>query len=279
VQRLIAYFGKNTPWNAAPRTTPRGPAPAGDVFLLGFVRSGTTLLEVVMASHAKVVASDEHDFLADAARAFLDSDEDLDRLAEAGGAELEPWRENYWRAVHDLGFEVEGRVFVDKVPLNSLRLPLIAKLFPSAKIILALRDPRDVVLSTFFHRFDMNPASFEFLRIDDCARFYSATMRLVDLHREMLGLDLYEHYYEEIAGDFERAVRGICAFVGIEWMESMRDFSAAAGDIDRRSQSGQQVRRGLYAGASGKWRRYRDQMAAILPILNPWVQRFDYPVD
>jgi len=167
---------------------------------------------------------------------------------------------------------------VDKLPFNSLKLPLIAKLFPDAKILFAIRDPRDVVLSAFRQRFEINTDNFEFLRLDDCARYYATIMRLVTLYREKLPLDLHEHRYEDLVADFDTSVRAVCAFIGIDWNDSMRNFAAAPRSVDARSASAPQIRRGLYSGA-GQWRRYRDELAPILPILEPWIARFGYPTE
>lgn len=252
----------------------------GHVFLLGFVRSGTTLLETILASNPSVTASDERDFLANAADELLHQNADLHRLATLDHEALAYWRSDYWNRVQEAGPVVAGRIFVDKVPLNSLRLPLIARLFPDAKILLAIRDPRDVVLSAFRHRFNMYSASFEFLRLDDCARFYASVMQLVEAVRESAPfLDVCEIRYEDLVADFDRTVSAVCAFTGMDWNDGMRHFQTASSTIDRRSQSAAQVRRGLYGGAAEQWRRYAAQLAPVMPILAPWIARFGYKPD
>ncbi|HEY1613075.1 MAG TPA: sulfotransferase [Rhizomicrobium sp.] len=277
VRRQIAYFARSNPWPPA-RDCPTLPGrPDGHVFLLSFVRSGTTLLETVLASHPGIVAIDEIDFLADAAHAFLESDSGLDELATLDDQAIDQWRHRYWSGAAGRGVALAGKVFVDKLPFNSLRLPLIARLFPTAKVILAVRDPRDVVFSTFRHRFNIYPSSFEFLRLDDCAQYYSAVMELVAVCRNKLPIALREHRYEDMVADFETAVRAICVFLGIEWTDRMLKFGDAARGIDRRSQSARQVSQGLYQGGAGQWRRYHAQLAPVLPVLAPWVERFGYP--
>lgn len=252
----------------------------GHVFLLGFVRSGTTLLETILASNPSVIASDERDFLADAASELLHDNADLHRLAALDDEGVAHWRNDYWNRVQQAGLAIAGKIFVDKVPLNSLRLPLIARLFPDARILLAIRDPRDVVLSTFRHRFNMYPASFEFLRLDDCARFYASVMQLVETVRERAQfLELCEIRYEDLVTDFDRTVAAICVFAGIEWNETMRRFQTVSSTIDRRSQSAAQVRRGLYGGAAEQWRGYAAQLAPVMAILAPWIARFGYNQD
>ncbi|HEY6578985.1 MAG TPA: sulfotransferase, partial [Rhizomicrobium sp.] len=278
VARLTEYFRKSGSWNASEPAAADGGA-AGHVFLLGFVRSGTTLLEAVLASNPLVVASDEHDHLANAAHEYLDRDEDVDTLRKSEADRLASWREAYWNSVRGTGMAIDGKIFVDKVPFNSLRLPLILRLFPDARILLALRDPRDVVLSAYRRRFNMYPSSFEFLRLDDCARYYAAIMLFVETCRDRLPLAVHEHRYEDMIVDFGASVRAICGFIGIEWDEAMRDFGAAASALDKRNQSASQVRRGLYSGGIGQWRRYREHLSAVLPILQPWVERFGYDPD
>jgi hypothetical protein len=82
-----------------------------------------------------------------------------------------------------------------------------------------------------------------------------------------------------LIGDFETSIRGLCNFTGATWSDAMRDFRGAANGIDLRGASARQVRRGLYAGAVGHWRNYREQLAPVLPLLAPWVTRFGYPPD
>ncbi|HEX4160659.1 MAG TPA: sulfotransferase [Rhizomicrobium sp.] len=277
VRHRTAYFNRSEPWRIGCGRT-LSPV-AGHVFLLGFMRSGTTLLETVLASNPAICAMDEREFLAAPARRFLFADETLDELAALDEPGLGIWCQAYWKAVEQAGADVAGRVFVNKMPFNSLRLPLLAKLFADARIILAIRDPRDVVLSCFRHRFDANQLTFEFLRLEDCARFYSATMEFMELCRSKLPLRICEHRYEDMIADFDTAVRAICEFIGVEWNEAMRDFVPASGVIAQRNQSAEQVRRGLYSSGIGQWRRFRAQLEPAIPILAPWIARFGYPAD
>lgn len=276
VNRLSEHFARCDAWAASTPKRPRAAMPTAHVFVLGFMRSGTTLLETILSTHPDVVDSDEIEFLTGPARAFLLDEAGLLRLAALDEREAEHWRAAYWKEVGRAGIAVGGKVFVDKMPFNSLRLPLIARLFPEAKIIFAVRDPRDVVLSCFRRRFNPTPFSYEFLRLEDCAQFYAALMALSDLYRRKLPLAILEHFYEHMIADFDTALRAVCAFIGIAWTEEMRDFRHAAQSIDRRSASAAQVRRGLYPEAAGQWRRYRTELAPILPVLAPSVTRFAY---
>ncbi len=278
---LLEYF-RDTPrelWRAPdPGVEPKD-GPAKHVFLLGFMRSGTTLLEQVLASNPDMVALEEGGLLNGLGDRYLTSFPAIDALASIGGRELQEARDLYCQRLGRTGLDVKGKVFVDKQPLNTVKLPLIAKLFPNAKIIFALRDPRDVVFSCFRRHFKVNATMFEFLNLTDSARFYAAIMALAEVLRDKLPLNLFEHRYEDMVVDFETRVRAVCDFVGVPWNDSMKDFNKYAPAVDLRSPSATQVRKPLYSEALAQWRRYEEQLAPIQPILRPWVEKFGYPVD
>ena len=157
-----------TPAEPGPASAPSGAAPArGHAFLFGFPRSGTTLLEQVIATHPDMVALGERPVMIDAEVEFLSRAGGMTRLAGTVSDLLEPFRDAYWRRVREFGVNPRGKVFVDKHPLSTIRLPLIHKVFPDAKIIFALRDPRDVVLSCFRRSFNMNASMYEFNTFDE----------------------------------------------------------------------------------------------------------------
>ena len=276
---LAAQLGttSNQEWQSFPELEPFEEAPAGHVFLLGFFRSGTTLLEQILECHPNVVTLEERDCLAKPAERYLTTNNGLTALANLSADTAAALRADYWRLVRSHGLQFAGKVMIDKNPLNTLKLPLIAKLFPRAKVLFALRDPRDVVLSCFRRHFEVNAAMFELLSLESATRTYGAVMRLADEARAKLPLELYEHRYEDLVSDFEAAVKKVCTFIGISYEPRMRDFSDSARRQDIRSPSAQQVRRGLYQESAGQWRRYASQLEPVRPLLEPWIKRFGYP--
>jgi hypothetical protein len=247
------------------------------VFLIGFPRSGTTLLEQVLAGHPDVVSLEERDTLGDAARAFLTQPQDIEKLAAASDETLASHRELYWSRVRKFGAEPEGKVFVDKTPINTVKLPLIAGLFPDAKIVFALRDPRDVVLSCFRRRFETNATTWQFLTLESTARFYDAVMRLADLYRAKLPIEIHDIRHEELVADFDGRTRELCSFIGLGWDPALRNFSERPGLGAISTPSSTQLARGLNRDGVGQWRRYSEQIAPVLPVLREWVERFGYP--
>jgi tetratricopeptide (TPR) repeat protein len=258
---------------------PRPPtAPLAHVFLVGFPRSGTTLLEHVLASHPDVTSLEERPTLPVIEQLFTDVPGGFASLA-ADSAALDLYRAAYWEAVGSFGVAPAGKVFIDKLPLNTARLPIIHLLFPQAKILFAVRDPRDVVLSCFRRGFQMNSAMFEFLTLDGAARYYDATMQAARIYREKLPLDLHEVRYERLVEDFEGEAKSALGFLGVAWSEDLFKFADRAQGRLIRTPSAPQVRRGLYKDALAQWRNYADALGAVTPVLAPWLELFGYPLD
>ena len=278
VERLIRWFEKADlgPWRQAPATRPSPGDPKTHIFLVGFPRSGTTLLENILLAHPQVVSLEEKDTLVAAEGNYLSSDEGLARLAQIELADAAHQRDAYWQIVRSFGIDPGGRIFMDKMPLASVQLPLISKLFPEARVLFARRDPRDVVLSCFRRRFAMNPSMYQLLTLESAAVHYDAVMRVSELYRDRLPLEQHIVRYESLVDDFEGTARSACDFLGLEWNEALFDFAAKARMRAIGTPSAAQVVRGLNREGQGTWRRYREQMAPVLGLLEPWVERFGY---
>lgn len=272
---LDRYFSRGAVWQRRSVSSPGTGSVARHVFLVGFPRSGTTLLEQVLAAHPNVVTSDEKEFLSDAVRDYMRSPATLDALRDASEGALEATRERYWARVRAHELAPAGKTFIDKLPLNTLKLPLISRLFPDAKILVALRDPRDVVWGCFRQRFQMNASMLEFTSLERTARFYDACMTLLATYRGALPLDVHTIRHEDLLSDFEGEVRKVCAFVGLPWHEAMRSFTERRTTRAISTPSSVQVARGLYA-SGGQWKRYERHLQPILPTVQPWVERFGY---
>ena len=248
----------------------------GHVFLVGFPRSGTTLLENVLASHPQVATLEERDTFGQLTHRYLVNEPGRDRLAHASPEEIAEARAAYWARVREFGADVAGKVFVDKYPMSSLKLPMVAKLFPKARVLFALRDPRDVVLSCYRRSFAMNSSMFEFLSIDRAGRFYDAAMTACEVYRQRLGLAWRQVRNETLVADFEGEARAICEFMGLEWNAQMRDFAEHAKSRTIRTPSSVQVVKGINSEGVGVWRNYEKEMAPAMPYLGRWIREFGY---
>jgi len=261
---------------AAWRPGPSSAQPA-PVFLVGFPRSGTTLLDQVLSSHSRVVCIEEREHFAEALASVITDQDKLAQFASLTDAEIEAARAGYWRRVRAEQAPPANALVVDKLPLNIVVLPLIKRVFPEAKIIFALRDPRDVVLSCYVQRFGMNAAMAQFLDLERAAAYYDAMMRLMLLCSARLGLDLHQVRYEDVVADLEHEARALTAFLGVDFEPAMLAYRETALQRDINTPSARQVIEPIYARSVGKWRRYADELAPVLPLLNQWVERFGYP--
>ena len=242
---------------------------AGHVFLLGYPRSGTTLTEQILATIPNVVSLEEAPTLA-AGEKYLTTDgiAALVALNDDAAAAL---RKDYWAVVASAGINVAGKTFIDMDPLKGPALPLIARLFPDAKVVVMHRDPRDVVWSCFRRNFIYSPATYEFTSLPRAARHYNAVMTLIRRCLETLPLTAYTLRYEELVRDFDETTRTLCAFLGLAWSPDLRSFGETARTRTVRTASGPQVRQALFDG-SGQWRKYAHYLEPVMPLLEPWIE-------
>ena len=275
--RRLATWIRSTPteWPPAPQRAAPNAAPS-HIFLLGFPRSGTTLLEQVLAAHSRVSTLEEAPTLAAAYQAFLSDADACAALMRLEPEEAAAWAVHYWAGIRERT-EVAGRVFVDKQPAGTLYLPIIARLFPQARIIFAVRDPRDVVLSCFRQAFTMNAMTYAFTDLVETAACYDACMSLAEQARGRLPLAWLDVRHEALVENFDDELGSILEFLGLAPDPAMADFAASARSRTIRTPSATQVRAGLNRRGLGRWEHFRRELAPVLPVLAPWVGRFGYP--
>lgn len=277
VNRLRSEFdaAPASAWVHAPTPT-AGSNLRGHAFLVGFPRSGTTLLEQVLETHPDITTLGERPVMIDAEAEFLTRPGGLARLGDVVDSLLVPYREAYWRRVKEFGVEPAGKVFIDKHPLGSIRLPLISKVFPDAKIIFAIRDPRDVVLSCFRRSFNMNPSMYEFTDLECTARFYDCVMSAAEDYLSKLPLRVFKVRYEDLVADFDTVSSALCDFLDVPRTGALRRFAETARARMIGTPSSVQVGRDLYDEGVDQWRRYAFALEAVKPILTPWIETFGY---
>ncbi len=254
------------------------------IFLVGFPRSGTTLTEQIMATAEEVIPSDEKPVLT---KLILELSLILERpvsypldMDEWSGEDLEKIRKRYWELAGKMIQPVgEGERLLEKLPLNLLELGFIYRIFPKAKVIVVLRDPRDACLSCFMHSFVLNQAMVNFLDLERTARFYAAVMDLWLDYRSFMKFPFLEIRYEDIIADPERETKKLFEFTGLNWSEEVLRFFERAGERDITTPSYSAVAQPIYTQAVGRWRNYRNYLAPALKILEPYVTRFGYPPD
>lgn len=254
-------------------TAPLTPAVDAPVFLLGFPRSGTTLLDTMLMGHPQVQVMEERPVLA--------------RLeAEIGGFNaIAALTEERLRHARTRYFEVAaeyielrpGAVLIDKSPLHLQRLPQIVRLFPNAKFILALRHPADVILSCFMSNFRLNSSTANFLQLDTAAEFYDLSFMMWENALSLFPVEAHSVAYERLVEDPRAVLKPAVEALGLTWHPEIVDHQRTAearGIITTASYA--QVTQPLYRGAVGRWRRYRKHIEPALATLAPWIQKFGY---
>ena len=276
VEHLSRLLDKNftSSWSALPDIEIEPGHAAPPVFLVGFPRSGTTLLDQILDAHPGVQVFEEYPFIGRIKNSLAGYPEMLATLTEE---QRQAARQRYWSELRKEGARFEDRLIVDKMPLSLVHSGLIHRLFPEAKFIFAIRHPADCVLSCFMQDFVPNASMQNFLTLDGSAALYDRVMTLWQKYREALPLRIHEVRYEHLISDLRAEVEPVLAFLGLGWDEAVSDPAAHAlsrGTI--RTPSYSQVTQPIYSNAAERWRRYEEQMKPVLPVLKPHVERLGY---
>lgn len=255
-------------------------------FLVGFPRSGTTMTEQVLDAHRDVIAVEEPPYLTPVKKKWReivaesdDVEAMFDRLDTRKILQL---RRFFWSVVEDdLGSEAvhKSPTFVFKHPLLINELPLLNTLFPDAKFIIALRDPRDCCLSCFMQDFGLNAGMIHFLDLGDTCRFYQATFDLYLSIRDHLAADLIEIRYEDTVADLENQAGRILDHLGLEWDPAVLEFHKRSRDKFIKTPSFAAVNEPVNTQAVARWKGYTKYFEPYLELLEPFIREFGYEHD
>ncbi len=248
------------------------------VFVVGFPRSGTTLLEQMLDAHPRLQSMDERPFLNRLAARLADVGVEvpggLQRLNQRDCDEL---RKGYvLMACGKVARSWDTRL-VDKNPLNMSWLPLLHRMFPQAKIVLAVRHPCDVILSCFLQDFRAAPLVAACRSLDHLAHAYVAAMENWLHHASLFRADVMVSRYEDLVADPPSHAGRIAAFLGLDDAAAMLQFAARAREKGYiRTPSYSKVVEPIGRQAVDHWQRYREYIEPVLPILKPMLDHWGY---
>lgn len=266
-----------------PRATLRDDHPQ-PIFIVGFPRSGTTLVEQTLSGHPDIAGGDELPIIESLSRrvqlllgsplAYPKALSELWMGDRAG--QIETLRDQYLNEAVRLGaVDPAKRWFTDKMPLNETHLGLIHLLFPHSPIIHLVRHPLDVVLSVFSnaltHGFHCASA------LESAAQHYALIADLIAHYRSALPLRYHAIRYEDLVVDQERQVRAMADFIGVPFAPAMLAFHENRRAA--RTASYAQVTEKLYDRSRYRYRNYLTRLAPIVPILQPAIDRLGYSVE
>lgn len=257
IDRLIAAFG-DTSLAEMPRADRRSERP---VLIIGMPRSGTTLVEEILASHPQVYGGGE---LRDINRLVrcLPPESYPDRIASFDQEAINGFARSYLARLTELSPDAQ-RV-TDKMPHNFLHLGLVALMLPGARVIHCVRDPRDTCLSIYFQNF--GPGHGYATDLANLGAYYVGYQRLMAHWRRVLDLPLLDVHYAELVTDTERVSRQMVEFIGLPWDDRCLDFHH--GERVVTTASHEQVRRPIYRSSLARWQNYERYLGALCQALS-----------
>ena len=261
------------------------PVPGGEprpALLTGFPRSGTTLMEQVLDAHPGIVSSEEKDVIA---RGVLPAMHDgltandplaavLDRLTPE---RIREHRQFYWRVLETFAGEKFGtRTHFDKNPAYNLLIPFFIRLFPEARLLVAVRDPRDILLSCYLRYLPLNPVSVTFLTLESTAHRYALDMTGWLKFSDMISNPWIEVRYEDLVGDLGGEARRICQLLELPWDPELLDYRKKLEGKSIASPTYADVRKPIYRSSIGRWKHYEKHLERQFEVLAPYIDAFGY---
>ncbi len=248
------------------------------IFLIGFPRSGTTLLDTILRSNPNVEVLEEIPLI----NYFIDEIEkkigsDLSKLEDIDEIFINEMRNFYFNKRNKYFDQNKKNICIDKMPLNIVHVGEIYRFFPNAKFILAVRNPKDSVLSCFMQNFTINHAMANFLNLNDTAYLYDKVLNLWKSYTKLLPIKFHTIKYEDLVFNFDITIKSLLQFLNIGWSDKMREFYKTAekrGIINTPSYN--QVNQPLYTKSIGRWKNYQDEFQRINTSLDTWIKFFDY---
>jgi tetratricopeptide (TPR) repeat protein len=250
--------------------------------LSGHPRSGTTLIEQVLDAHSNVISLEETGLLHDEVfqplvRDYPQGTTVLQAFDSAPPSLLNRARENYFQCAEMfLRQPIGDRLLVDKNPGVNILIPLMVRFFPETKFLVALRDPRDVVMSCFLQALQLTPASSAYLSLDGTVKQYASVMGLWLEMLPRLGNQWMQVRYEEMIDDLPKVARSVLDFLGVGFEENVLKFHEHARAKRVNSPTHADVKKPLYRTAVGRWRNYEKYLEPYLPGLERFLKEFNY---
>ena len=247
------------------------------VFLVGFPRSGTTLLDNILSSHPNISTLEEKPMIA-MVKKSLNKLASYENLKKLNLHDLQNLQKIYLDELTKYlpNETLIGKVFIDKLPLSIIDISLILRIFPKAKFILAIRHPLDCILSCFMQTFNLNDAMANFLNLKNTAELYNKSMKLFDIYESIFKLDLHLIKYENLIFSLKDETTKLLNFLDLNWEKEVDNYRSNTLNKKINTPSYNQVTEKIYTRASGRWKNYKNEMHDIMPIMQFWIEKWGY---
>jgi tetratricopeptide (TPR) repeat protein len=282
VSKLPAILQRLSTWQPQNSSSwlPESPPRRAPIFLLGFPRSGITLLSTMLGCHRDVVCLEEKPTVEPCVRSLAERSEGYPEAIDSlTGAAVAALRTLYWQRTERFRAGNTRPVLVDMFPIRTLYAAAIARLFPGAKVVFVQRHPADVVLSNFMQEYTSNAANAHFFDIADAARLYAGTMDYWQRAKQSLPLDIHELRYEDLVSAPDVTLRRLLQKLELPWQdEVLSGHSHRAREVRSNTSSYHQIAEPLYDRSVDRWRRYLPQLQPVLALLKPAAENFGYRI-
>ena len=236
------------------------------VFIVGMPRSGTSLVEQILASHPDVYGGGELNTLGDIIKQLPDKNNLTSGypgfVSELTASIVEDAAHQYINYIESI--DKKSQLVTDKMPDNFLYLGLINILFPQAKIIHCTRNPYDTCLSCYFQQFSGHyPYAYQ---LDNLAHYYKAYQKLMSYWHDNLTTPIFELNYETLIEDKENVIRKLLEHCQLDWHEDCLEFNKSSRAVT--TASTQQVGKALYKTSVDRWRNYESFLDPLISGLS-----------
>ena len=247
--------------------------------MVGFPRSGTTLLDTILRSHSSIEVIEEQPLVERMVKNLGSlSQYNFNNLKKISKKQINNIKDIYLKELQIYAYKKNNKkILIDKLPLNLIYIGEILEVFPNSKFIFSLRHPCDCVLSCFMQNFKMNNAMANFLKIEDSAKLYNSVMKLWETYISNLNPNYIEVKYEDLVNDFNDTILSILKFLKLPWDDSVLKFNKTAKDrFQIKTPSYDQVIRPIYKSATNRWELYEKELSKVYPSLEPWIKKYNY---
>lgn len=248
------------------------------IFLIGFPRSGTTLLDTILRTHQSIEVLEEKPLvqkLINEIDTFTRGD--FSKLRKMNEQTIKKIRSTYFEDREKILSTKKNKSYIDKFPLNIIYIAELNLIFPNAKFIFTLRNPYDSVLSCFMQSFAPNDAMSNFYNLDDASNLYNKVMTIWKKYLEILNIDVHTIKYEEIVSNFDISISNLLNFLNLNWSNELREFYKTASKRSMiNTPSYNQVDKPLYKNSIERWKNYKDYFDTNNYDLEKWVSDFKY---
>ena len=240
-------------------------------FLVGFPRSGTTLLDTILRSHSKTLVLEEKPYLINLRHKFF-KENTLEKISLISSNQIAKLQKEYFNS-----FDYsKDKLIIDKFPLNLIEMGFIKKIFPKSKIILAIRHPLDCILSCVLTSFKINEAMANYENLQTSAFFYNEVFKLFKIYENNLKLNYHLIKYENLVNEFDSEIKNLLSYLEIEYEENILNYQVTAKNRERiNTPSYHQVIKPIYNSSINRYQNF-DEIEKIKSKIDRWIKEFNY---